>query len=366
MRKNCCEYPAVMVSDVFGESDALAEILQKASGSETPRVQIVADLNVVQRTDGLGPRIGRYVHDHGIVLAGSPVVVPAGEKLKVEGVKGVHRIANALVEARLAKNDIVLAIGGGTLLDVAGYVASQVRGGVGVVRMPTTPAAMMDAAFARYAALDMVMVKDALRVPSVPLAVVVDTAFCATVLDGVWRGGASEAVRIAASRDKSLFKKIEDVAVAYRDRDMEVLADVVKSVLSLRTTGEAPRLGEWSALRLESMSGYKLPHGYAIGMGMCIDAAYSVEKGYTKESDAERIGQLLGELGSLDGVAHSRHLLGKVDSLMRGLDAWNIANGSPAIEVPAGIGKIKVDMEPDRDAYATALAKLTSTPLQDE
>ena len=366
MRKNCCEYPVVTVSDVFGESDALAEVLQKASGSKTPRVQIVADLNVVQRTDELGPRIGRYVHGHGIGLAGSPVVVPAGEKLKVEGVKGVHRIASALVEARLEKNDIVLAIGGGTLLDVAGYVASQVRGGVKIVRMPTTPASMMDAAFSSYAALDMPMVKDALRVPSVPAAVVIDTAFCATVLDGVWRGGASEAVRIAVARDKKLFKRLADAASLYRERDMGAMADVVSSAASVRSREGATTIGEWSALRLESMSGYKLPHGYAMAMGICIDAAYSVEKGYMKESDAEAIGMLLGELGSLDGVVHSRHLLGKVDSLMRGLDAWRLANGSPAVEVFTGLGSTTMDKEPDRDSYASALAKLTASVLSDE
>ena len=339
----------------------MADVLRKASGSETPRVQIVADLNVVQRTEGIGPRIGRYVQDHGISLAGNPVVVPAGEKLKVEGIKGVQRIASALVEARLAKEDLVLAIGGGTLLDVAGYVAAQVRGGVRIVRMPTTPAAMMDAAFANYAALDMNMVKDALRVPSIPAAVVIDPTFCATVLDGVWRGGASEAVRIAVAKDKTLFKKLAGAASTYRERDMDALSEVVSSVVAVRTSDGATTLGEWSAMRLESMSGYKLPHGYAMAMGVCIDAAYSLEKGYMKEGDADKIGELLGELGSLDGVAHSRHLLGKVDSLMRGLDAWRLANGSQEIVVPAGIGKTVVEKEPDRDAYAAALAKLTAS-----
>lgn len=366
MRKNCCGYPVVTAPDVFGESDVLADVLRKASGSESPRIQIVADLNVVQRTEGLGPRIGRYVQDRGITLAGSPVVVPAGEKLKVDGIKGVQRIAAALVEARLAKNDIVLAIGGGTLLDVAGYVAAQVRGGVGIVRMPTTPASIMDAAFADYAALDMPMVKDAMRVPSVPAAVVIDPAFCTTVLDGVWRGGASEAVRIAAAHDKSLFKKLEGMASAYRDRDADAFADVISSVVAVRTSGGATSVGEWSAMRLESMSGYKLPHGYVMAMGICIDAAYSVERGYMKERDADRIGGLLGEFGSLDGVAHSRHLLGRVESLMRGLDARNLVAGSMEISVFAGIGKTVTEKDPDRDAYASALVKLTSSESEEK
>ena len=93
-------------------------------------------------------------------------------------------------------------------IDVAGYAAAQIRGGVKVVRVPTTPAAMMDAAFAEDAAVDSPAVKDALRVPCPPAAVVIDPKFAATVLDGVWRGGIGEAVRQAAVRDGALMKRI--------------------------------------------------------------------------------------------------------------------------------------------------------------
>ena len=173
-------------------------------------------------------------------------------------------------------------------------------------------------------------------------------------------------MKIAAAHDKSLFKKLESLAAEYKNRDFGALSEAVSCVMSVRTSDGATTIGEWSALRLESMSGYKLPHGYAMAMGICIDAAYSVERGYMKEDDAERVGALLGELGSLDGVMHSRHLLGRVDSLMRGLDAWRLANGSPEIMVPAGIGKTTVDKEPDRDAYAAALAKLTASDSSEE
>ena len=56
-------------------------------------------------------------------------------------------------DAKLGVNDVVIALGGGTVLDVAGYAAAQVRGGIKVLRMPTTVASMLDAAFAEYAAV---------------------------------------------------------------------------------------------------------------------------------------------------------------------------------------------------------------------
>ena len=209
MQKSCFSYPVEFTDDAFGESPVLAETLKKASGSENPRVLIVADLNVVQRTEGLGAKIGRYVQAHGICLAGSPVVMAGGEKVKADNLQSALNVVSAILSAKLGRNDIVLALGGGTVLDVAGYAAAQARGGVKIVRMPTSPAAMMDAAFADYAAVDSASVKDALRVPSVPAAVVIDFSFAASVLDGVWRGGVAEAVRLAVASDATLLKKLK-------------------------------------------------------------------------------------------------------------------------------------------------------------
>ena len=81
MQKSCYSYPVEFVEDVFGESSVLADLLKKATGSDEPKVLIVADMNVVQRTEGLGTKIGRYVQAHGIRLAGSPVVIAGGERI---------------------------------------------------------------------------------------------------------------------------------------------------------------------------------------------------------------------------------------------------------------------------------------------
>ena len=366
MQKSYSNYPVEMTSGAFGDSEVLVKALRKASGSDEPRVLIVADMNVVQRTDGLGAQIGRYVHQNGIRLAGDPVVVAAGEKIKADSLRTMLRIAASLLEAKLGKEDVVLALGGGTLLDVAGYAAAQIRGGVKIVRVPTTPAAMMDAAFAEYAAVNSSTVKDALRVASHPSSVVIDPTFAATVLDGVWNGGISEAVRLALASDSSLMKKIVELSPAYRERDIEALEAIVDAAFAVRRKRDATTLGEWSALRLEAMSGYKLPHGYAMAIGTCIDAAYSVEKGYMKEEDRDSVEDLLCTCGALDGLKHSRHLLGQTESLIHGLDAWRLATGSEAVVVPKGIGKSTDEEVPDRDAYREALKDMLEYSIPSE
>ena len=359
MQKNCFNYPVEFTADVFGASEVLADILKKVTGSDEPKVLIVADMNVVQRVEGLGSKIGRYVQDHGIRLAGSPVVLAGGEKVKADNLQSALRIVSEMLSAKIGCDDVVLAIGGGTLLDVAGYAAAQVRGGVKLVRMPTTPAAMMDAAYAEFAAVDSATVKDALRVPSVPAAVVIDTGFAASVLDGVWRGGIGEAVRLAVASDAALLKKVNSRADAYRNRDGEVLSEIVRAVHAVRAKKGGTRFAQWAALRLESMSGYKLPHGYAVSIGMCIDLGYAVQKGLLKSTDRDRVVGLLRSCGALDGLAHSGHLLGQADNLLYGIDAWTLSFGAGAFPVCQGLGKSGM-VAPDREVYRTVLKELSA------
>ena len=362
MQKSCFGYPVEFADDVFGESDVLANVLKKVTRSESPKVLIVADMNVVQRTEGLGTKIGRYVQAHGIQLIGNPVVVAGGEKIKADNLQCALKVVSALLSAKLGRNDVVLAIGGGTILDVAGYAAAQVRGGVQIVRMPTTPAAMMDAAYATYAAIDSATVKDALRVPSVPAAVVIDTAFAVSVLDGVWRGGIGEAVRLAAAADAALLKKLKKLAPAYRDRDMAALTEIVQLVWKTRAKKGGTSLALWVALRLESMSGYKLPHGYAVSIGVCIELDYAVEKGLMKPADREVALDILRDCGALDGLGHSGHLLGQVDNLLFGLDAWLLSSPDRTVAVSAGLGKTATVEDLDREVLRVVLKNVVSRP----
>ena len=362
MQKSCFSYPVEVVEDVFGESSVLADTLKKVTGSGTPKVLIVADMNVVQRTAGLGSKIGRYVQAHGIVLAGSPVVMAGGEKVKADNLQSALTVVSAILSAKLGRNDVVLAIGGGTILDVAGYAAAQVRGGVRIVRLPTTPAAMMDAAYAEFAAVDSATVKDALQVPSAPAAVVIDPSFAYTVLDGVWRGGIGEAVRLAVALDAPLVKKLVKLAPDYAARKPGALEDVVSAVRAVRAKKGATVFAQWAALRLEAMSGYKLPHGYAVAIGICIDLGYAVAKGALKAADRETALGILRTCGALDGLVHSSHLLGQCDSLLLGLDAWALSAAVPAIVVPAGFGKAKPEESPDRELLRTVFKDLVALP----
>ena len=363
MHKNCLPYPVEFAKDAFGESDALAKML--LSGRDgAQRVFIVADQNVVQRTEGLGMKIGRYVRTHEIDLAGSPVVVGGGEKAKLDDAHTALMVASEMQRARICRNDIVLAIGGGTVLDVAGWSAAQTCGGIGVVRMPTTPEGMLDAAFSEYAALDFPYKKDALRVKSVPVGVVVDTTFASTVLDGVWRGGIGEAMRLALARDAAFLKKLLSAAQAYCVRDEEVLDDIVSSAYAVRAKKGGTSLALWSAMRLQSMSGWKLPHGYAVVIGVLVDVAYAAAIGAVTEDTRDAVVEFFDECGTLDGLVHSQHLLQQADSLLGGLDDWMRVSPEASFEVLSGVGKAKKVASLDSSVYREVFKYLVSVPAR--
>lgn len=354
--KSAGSFPVKFADDAFGEGDTtLVETIREVTGAEKPRIMLVADQNVVQRTLGLGTKIGRYLQANGIELAAPAIVLGGGEKIKCDNMQSSLHIARAALDAKLGQNDAMLVLGGGTIFDVAGYAAAQVRGGVRIVRIPTTIAAALDGAYALTANLNSQNVKDAFRVPCRPSAVVVDSTFANTVLDGVWRGGFSEAVRHAAVNDGALMRKIAKSAEAIRNRDVATAKDLVRAVVESRVKKGTTDFALWSASRLEAMSGYKLPHGYAVAIAICLDAAYAVEKEHLKEEDQELICRVLADCGALDGLTHSRHILSQVDSLLCGLDALRLSTGSEAITIPAGVGKRCVEQTPDRETFRNVI-----------
>ena len=355
MRKNSLSYPVEFTTDVFGkDNDVLAETLRKVTGSERPRMMLVADMNVVQHTEGLGTRIGAYVQEHGIELAASPVVIAGGEKIKCDSLRSAVQVVSAALDAKIGCNDVMLVLGGGTLFDVAGWAAAQVRGGVKLVRVPTTPAAMIDGAFADNAALDSANIKDALKVACVPSAVVIDVSFAKTVLDGVWRGGFAAAVRQAVTTDKELVKLLAELAPNFKERSPETLEKLVRAACASRIAKGSDSFGEWAALRLEAMSGYKLPHGYALALGVLIDSTFANQQGLLKDKDHETVERVLAESGAKEGASHSRHLVQQTDLLLAGLSAWRLSHPE-GIVVPAGLGKGKVVENPDREAMKNVL-----------
>ena len=211
---------------------------------------------------------------------------------------------------------------------------------------------MADGALSETVAVNGADAKDALRLACRPAAVLVDPTFARTVLDGVWRGGLGELVRQAAVQDAPLMKKLAKNAEALRGRDEALLGGAIRDSLATRAKKGPTDFALWGAFRLEAMSGYKLPHGYAVPLAVCLDCGYAVEKGLMEEADQELVCKTLADCGALDGLSHSQHLLSQTEGILRGLEDWRLATGTEHVVMPAGVGKSTVEEALDRDVFA--------------
>lgn len=302
MPKNCLNCRVERVKDLFGEDESLASILTGR------RILLVADSNVVQRTEGLGKRIGAYVQRHGLDLAAAPVVLYGGERIKEDNLQSAMKVVDAAIGCGLKATDCIVALGGGALLDVVGWAASIVGGGIGLVRVPTTPAAMLAGAFAESACLSRGGKKDVLVVRSVPEAVLLDEAFVPTVLDGVWWAGFGEAVRLAvAHRDVKTLDKLASLADAYRAKDVTAFGAALDLTLALRRKKGGSDFALAEVKELNVRTGGRMPYGYGVASAVPIAMSRAAEGGdETLRELLAQVRQTLDKSGALIGARQAR------------------------------------------------------------
>ena len=109
------------------------------------------------------------------------------------------------------------------------------------------------------------------------------------------------------------------------------------------------------------MSGYRLPYGYALAIGVCLDGMYAVSKGLVKEEDWQAVPEFLHQCGALQGLSHSKRLFAQLSNVLMGLDAWELTTGSMARQLPKAIGKSIIEETPDREVYEDVLARFEAS-----
>lgn len=344
------------------ENPLLSQILPLA-GAKT-RVFAVVDFNVARQTPGLPARMAAAIESAGGVPAGKPVVAAGGEQSKTDGGRTAWAVANTLLEAGITADDVIFAIGGGAVLDVAGFAASMLNGGTKIIRFPTTLLAQCAAGVSCSCGVGTQTRKDAFSAKSVPFAVVDDFDFLATLTPENFRNGIPEAISAAATRDRALLEWIADSAEKLAARDSATAEELVRRAAAARlgaiARGEACGYGRWAAARLQELTRWRLWHGYALAMGMCIDSAYAVQKGWLPEEEGDLAGTALFKTGGLYGLERFGALLDSPERLVEGIDAYRARNPGP-LPYPGPDGTTVLDNAPDRDLYARIIAELAAT-----
>jgi 3-dehydroquinate synthase len=306
-------YPVHFTTGVFSPANALLRDLavRARASSGRSRMLVVLDSGVERAHPDITAAVHQYFTTHQAVLelAGPVVVVPGGEGAKNDAAH-VGRLLEVIHAAALCRHSYVVAVGGGAVLDVAGFAAATAHRGVRLIRVPTTVLAQDDSAVGVKNGVNAFGKKNYVGTFAPPFAVINDFAFLATLADRDWRGGLTEAVKAALIRDARFFDFLEAHAAALVSRDRPAMEQVIRRSAALHlqhiaTCGDPFELGSsrpldfghWAAHKLEQLTEHRMRHGEAVGIGIALDSTYSHLAGYLPERQWRRIVNLIGALG---------------------------------------------------------------------
>jgi 3-dehydroquinate synthase len=289
------------------------------------RVAIVTDRTVAQRW--LAP-VEASLSQSGI--PSSAIVVGEGESSKSYGV--LAEVCEQLIAAKIERRDLVVALGGGVIGDLAGFAASIVRRGVDFVQLPTTLLAQVDSSVGGKTGINSPHGKNLVGAFHQPILVLADTAVLDTLSDRQFRAGYAEVVKYGLLGDAGFFDWLEANHAAIgsggpaREHAIATSCRAKAAIVARdeRETGERAllNLGHTFGHALEAATGFgeRLFHGEGVAVGMALAADFSAERGMIAEADAARIRRHLEEVrlpSRLQDIAgFQQEGIGDADSLL--------------------------------------------------
>jgi 3-dehydroquinate synthase len=245
-----------------------------------------------------------------LAAAGIPtsrIVVEEGEISKTYA--GLEKVSEALIAAKIERNDLVIALGGGVVGDLAGFAAAILRRGVDFVQVPTSLLAQVDSSVGGKTGINSPQGKNLLGAFHQPVLVVADTAVLDTLSPRQFRAGYAEVAKYGVLGDEAFFTWLEnnhsDISRggAAREHAIATSCRAKAGVVSRdeRETGERAllNLGHTFGHALEAATGFsdRLFHGEGVAIGMTLAAQLSARLGMIGEADAARVERHLIEAG---------------------------------------------------------------------
>ncbi|MUV15645.1 3-dehydroquinate synthase [Noviluteimonas gilva] len=233
--------------------------------------------------------------------------IPAGESAKT--LERFGELVRELADFGATRDACVVALGGGVVGDLAGFVAACWMRGIDCVQLPTTLLAMVDSSVGGKTAVDMPQGKNLVGAFHPPRAVFADTATLQTLPDRELRAGLAEVVKYGAIRDAGFLEWLDAHSEDLLARDADALAEAIarscahKAEIVARDPferGERALLnfGHTFAHAIESEQGYGgLNHGEAVAVGMVCAARLSARLGLASDADATHLESLLTRFG---------------------------------------------------------------------
>ncbi|NVN86055.1 MAG: 3-dehydroquinate synthase [Rhodopseudomonas sp.] len=263
-------------------------------------------------------------------ITSSRIVVDEGEGSKTYA--GLQTVSEALIAAKIERNDLVIALGGGVVGDLAGFAAAILRRGVDFVQLPTSLLAQVDSSVGGKTGINSPRGKNLLGAFHQPVLVIADTAVLDTLSPRQFRAGYAEVAKYGALGDEAFFAWLEanhaDIFSGGSAREHAIATSCrAKAAIVARDereTGERAllNLGHTFGHALEAATGFsdRLFHGEGVAVGMVMAAEFSAELGMLPPADAARLSHHLAEVGlptHLQDIAgFAQEGLGDADALL--------------------------------------------------
>jgi 3-dehydroquinate synthase len=291
-------------------------------------------------------------------VATGHVIVPAGEISKSYRV--FESVCESMIAMRIERDDLVVALGGGVVGDLAGFAASVVRRGVDYVQVPTTLLADVDSSVGGKTAIDSAHGKNLIGAFHQPILVLADTALLDTLPEREFRAGYAELVKYGLLGDADFFAWLEKnwrEVFAGGPARQHAIAESCRAKAAIvardeRETGDRAllNLGHTFGHALEAACGFsdRLLHGEAIGAGMALAFEFSARRqGLLPMAQAQRAIRHLSEVGlptrlqdipgPLPSVDQLMDLIAQDKKMKRGMLTFILVRGIGSAFIEAGV-----------------------------
>lgn len=302
-------------------------------------VVIVADVQVAEEWY---PRLFSVLKGYSLI----PAFLPSGEETKTRSYKA--KLEDLWIYHKVPRESIAIALGGGVMGDLVGFTAATYLRGISHIQVPTTLLAMVDSSLGGKTAVDHPLGKNLIGAFHPARALVADIRTLKSLPHRVFKQGMVEAVKHAIVRQRELFDWMEEHLEDLLHRREDALLELVKR--NLRIKGEVVELdpreadlrqilnfGHTLGHALEQASGYHLPHGEAIALGMVGELELACEVRGFPRAEARRIVRLLRRMGPWE-ISHNPDLF-DLSSLLKVMSRdKKVRAGAIRFSLPQAIG----------------------------
>ena len=289
------------------------------------------------------------------------IIVPDGEEAK--SWRGVEQVVDGLLAARLGRDGLVVALGGGVIGDLAGFAAAVYQRGVPFVQVPTTLLAQVDSSVGGKTAINHPLGKNMIGAFHQPAAVIADVATLDSLPERELRAGLAEVIKHGFALDAAFVAWLEANVEKILRKDKESLAYAVRRSCELKAaivardekeTGERALLnfGHTFGHAIEAGTGYGTwLHGEAVAAGMVMAAELSALMGHLKKTEVERVRALVKRAGlPVAGPALAPERLVELMTLDK-----KAAKGRTRFVVLEAIGRARLRADIDEKAVRGAI-----------